>query len=105
MSKIFAITRGQIVENVVVSEAPLVSEGEVWVEVTDMVPRPDTAWKYVNSQFVAPDSFSITPTISTTPTIETVDPPPPPKTEEEKIADATAAAITKLIADGVLKPG
>jgi len=33
------------------------------------------------------------------------DPPPPPKTEEEKIADATAAAITKLIADGVLKPG
>ena len=26
-----------------------------------------------------------------------------PKTEEEKIADATAAAIAKLIADGVLK--
>lgn len=27
----------------------------------------------------------------------------PEKTEEEKIADATAAAIAKLIADGVLK--
>ena len=99
MSKIFAITRGQNVENLVVSEAPLVSEGEVWVEVTDMVPRPDTSWKYVDSQFVAPD-FSSIPT-----TIEPVEPPPPPKTEEEKIADATAAAIAKLIADGVLKPG
>jgi len=32
-----------------------------------------------------------------------VEPPPPPKTEEQKIADATAAAIAKLIADGVLK--
>ena len=28
---------------------------------------------------------------------------PPEKTEEQKIADATAAAIAKLIADGVLK--
>ena len=28
---------------------------------------------------------------------------PPPKTEEQKIANATAAAIAKLIADGVLK--
>jgi hypothetical protein len=39
------------------------------------------------------------------PTPPVDEPPPPPKTEEEKIADATAAAITKLIADGVLKPG
>jgi hypothetical protein len=31
------------------------------------------------------------------------DPPTPPKTEEEKLAEATAAAIAKLIADGVLK--
>lgn len=54
MSKIFAITRGQNVENLVVSEAPLVSEGEVWVEVTDMVPRPDTSWKYVSGNFVSP---------------------------------------------------
>lgn len=30
-------------------------------------------------------------------------PPEPVKTEEQKIADATAAAIAKLIADGVLK--
>ena len=37
------------------------------------------------------------------PTPPVDEPPPPPKTEEEKIADATAAAITKLIADGVLK--
>lgn len=29
--------------------------------------------------------------------------PPIPKTDEQKIADATAAAIAKLIADGVLK--
>jgi len=29
--------------------------------------------------------------------------PEPVKTEEQKIADATAAAIAKLIADGVLK--
>lgn len=28
---------------------------------------------------------------------------PPEKMEEEKIADATAAAIAKLIADGILK--
>ena len=29
--------------------------------------------------------------------------PPPIKTEEEKLADAVAAAVAKLIADGVLK--
>ena len=30
-------------------------------------------------------------------------PPEPEKTEEQKIADAVAAAVAKLIADGVLK--
>lgn len=55
MSKIFALIRGEAIENVVIAEAPLSLTNEVWVEVTDMSPRPDASWKYVNGNFLAPE--------------------------------------------------
>jgi hypothetical protein len=57
----------------------------VWVQCADSI---GPGWTYDGAQFHAPP---------------VVDPPTPPKTEEEKLAEATAAAIAKLIADGVLK--
>ena len=51
---------------------------------------PAPGWSYVDGVFTAPPP--VVPSEL-----------PPVKTEEEKLADAVAAAIAKLIADGVLK--
>lgn len=88
---LYAIVKDKIVDNIAIADAPLNIDGE-WICIDGVVPLPGRDWTYDGTEFHAP------------PPAPVVDPPPPPKTEEEKIADATAAAITKLIADGVLKP-
>lgn len=90
---LYAVIKGEIVDGIAIADAPLETDG-IWVEVTNVDPPPGRDWTYVDGVFSAPAAPVI------------VDPPtplPPPKTEEQKIADATAAAIAKLIADGVLK--
>lgn len=89
---LYAIVKNSIIDNIAIADAPLNIDGE-WVCIDEVVPRPGRDWTYDGTEFHAP----VAPPVQ--------DPPTPPKTEEEKIADATAAAITKLIADGVLKPG
>ena len=87
---LFAVIIGDVVDGVAIADAPLDVSGQ-WICIDDLEQKPGRGWSYVNGVFTAP-------------------PPPPPlpelppvKTEEEKIADAVAAAVAKLIADGVLK--
>lgn len=87
---LFAVIRGNIVDGIAIADAPIPTDGE-WIDITNMESKPHQGWIYENGVFSAP-------------------PPPPPlpelppvKTEEEKIADAVAAAVAKLVADGVLK--
>jgi len=91
---LYAIIKGEEVDGIAIADAPLDTDG-VWIEITDMTPQPGPTWKYVDGVFTPPPA----PPAPVMP----AEPPPPPKTEEQKIADATAAAIAKLIADGVLK--
>jgi hypothetical protein len=90
--KYFAVIKGEEVDGIAIADDPLDADG-MWIEVTDIVPMPQARWSYKDGEFMPP------------PVVETPEPKPlpPPKTEEQKIADATAAAIAKLIADGVLK--
>lgn len=87
---LYAIIKGDIVDGIAISDSPLDTDG-IWIDITDVSPTPGRDWTYVDGVFSAPVAS------------DPVEPPPPPKTEEQKIADATAAAIAKLIADGVLK--
>lgn len=89
---LYAVIKGDIVDGIAIADTPLDTDGK-WVCIDALDVRPGPGWTYDGTEFHAP----VAPPVQ--------DPPPPPKTEEEKIADATAAAITKLIADGVLKPG
>lgn len=90
--KYFAVIKGEEVDGIAIADDPLDADG-MWVEVTNMVPMPQARWSYKDGEFLPP------------PVVEIFEPKPllPAKTEEQKIADATAAAIAKLIADGVLK--
>jgi hypothetical protein len=90
---LYAVVKGAIVDGIAVADVPLNVDG-VWVCVDGMEPQPGPGWRYENDQFSPPPEPPAPPV---------VDPPAPPKTEEEKLAEATAAAIAKLIADGVLK--
>lgn len=90
---LYAIIKGEEVDGIAIADAPLDADG-VWIEVTDMDPMPQARWAYKDGKFISPPDPVI---------VDPPAPPPPPKTEEQKIADATAAAIAKLIADGVLK--
>lgn len=86
------------VRNIAISDdiPPSEAVGD-WVDVSSLEGRPGPGWKYENGTFVEPELPSNEhPITSEKPAISS-------KTEEQKIADATAAAIAKLIADGVLK--
>ena len=93
---LYAIIKGGVVDGVAIADASLDTDGQ-WICIDGMDPMPGPNWTYENGAFVAPPSDPLPPPVS--------EPLPPPKTEEQKIADATAAAIAKLIADGVLKQG
>ena len=86
---LFAVIKGNVVDGIALADTPLETDG-VWVEVTNINPQPGPGWTYSDGVFTAPPV--ITP-------LEL----PPVKTEEEKLADAVAAAVAKLVADGVLK--
>lgn len=86
---IYAVVKGDVVDGIAIADAPLDTSG-VWICVDNVVPQPSRDWLYKDGVFSPP-------------VVEPVPVLPPEKTEEEKIADATAAAIAKLIADGVLK--
>lgn len=88
----YAVIKGDRVDGIAIADAPLDTDG-MWIDVTNVDPIPARDWKYEDGKFVAPPDL----------VIQVLEPPTPPKTEEQKIADATAAAIAKLIADGVLK--
>jgi len=90
---LYAVIKGEEVDGIAISDDPLDTDG-MWIEVTNMVPMPQARWVYKDGVFAPPPIPQIPVSL---------EPPPPPKTEEQKIADATAAAIAKLIADGVLK--
>ena len=85
----FAVVKAGIVDGIAIADSPLPVEGE-WIDVTNADPMPAPGWTYSGGVFTAPAP---------------VVPPELPviKTEEEKLADAVAAAVAKLIADGVLK--
>lgn len=89
---LYAVIKGEVVDGIAIADAPLDTDG-VWIDVTNLDPQPGRDWTYVNGVFSAPVA----------PPTTIIPEGPPPKTEEQKIADATAAAIAKLIADGVLK--
>lgn len=89
---LYAVIKGDVVDGIAIADDPLDTDGK-WICIDDLAIKPAREWKYNGVSFEPP----------------LVAPPPPPpeiiipKTEEQKIADATAAAIAKLIADGVLK--
>lgn len=87
----YAVIKGHIVDGIAIADAPLETDG-IWIDVTNMNPMPQTRWTY--------DGENFSPPVDVTSTLINI---PEPKMEEQKIADATAAAIAKLIADGVLK--
>lgn len=88
---LYAIIKGDVVDGIAISDSPLDTDGK-WICIDDLAIKPARDWRYDGANFEPP---------------LVVVPPPAeiivPKTEEEKIAEATAAAIAKLIADGVLK--
>lgn len=89
---LYAIIKGDEVDGIVIADTPLDTDGK-WICIDDLVEKPGTAWKYDGVNFTPPSNTKILP-------------PPnviPEKTEEEKLADAAAALVAKLIADGVLK--
>lgn len=86
---LFAIIRGNIVDGITIADAPIPTDGE-WIDITNIESKPQQGWIYENGVFTQPPASE--PIIF-----------PPVKTEEEKLADAVAAAVAKLIADGVLK--
>lgn len=98
--KYFAVIKGEEVDGIAIADEPLNADG-MWIDVTDMTPMPGARWCYKDGVFSEPKSQIVIPPASL------LNPetglPFSPKTEEQKIADATAAAIAKLIADGVLK--
>jgi hypothetical protein len=53
MSKKFAVIKGEVVDGIAISEAPLETDG-VWIDVTDMVPQPGPRWGYKNGVFSPP---------------------------------------------------
>jgi hypothetical protein len=53
MTKRFAIIKGDIVDNIVLSDDPLDVDG-LWIDITSMSPEPLIGWGYVNGAFVAP---------------------------------------------------
>lgn len=87
---LYAVIRGEEVDGIAVADAPLDTDG-VWIEITNMNPQPSSRWGYKNGVFIEP----VRP--------DPVESALPEKTEEEKLADAAAALVAKLIADGVLK--
>lgn len=55
MSKKFAIIRGEIVDCVAISENPLQrTDGEVWIDLTGVVPQPGPNWTYKDGVFSSP---------------------------------------------------
>lgn len=85
----FAVVKAGIVDGIAIADSPLPVDGE-WIDVTNADPMPAPGWSYVDGVFTAPPPV-VPPEL------------PPVKTEEQKLADAVAAAIAKLVADGVLK--
>ena len=85
----FAVIKAGIVDGIAIADTPLETDG-AWVDVTEIDPRPGPGWSYSEGVFTAPPAV-VPPEL------------PPVKTEEEKLADAVAAAVAKLVADGVLK--
>lgn len=88
---IYAIVKGDIVDGIAISDTPLDTDGK-WICIDDLAIKPSRDWKYDGENFSPPPIII----------------PPPvdivvPKTEEEKLTEATAALVAKLIADGVLK--
>lgn len=53
MSKKFAVIKGDIVDGIALSEAPLETDG-TWIDVTDMNPQPGPRWTYKNGIFLPP---------------------------------------------------
>ena len=49
----YAVIKGEEVDGIAIADAPLETDGQ-WVDVTDMNPRPQPGWKYVNGQFEEP---------------------------------------------------
>lgn len=92
---LYAVVKGDVVDGIAIADDPLDTDGK-WICIDDIDSQPGPGWRYENEQFIAPPE-PVSPPVS--------EPMPPPKTEEQKIADATAAAIAKLIADGILKQG
>lgn len=89
---LYAVIKGEMVDGIAIADDPLDTDG-IWIDVTNVDPFPSRDWKYVDGKFLPPPP----------PEVFAPPEPLPEKTEEQKIADATAAAIAKLIADGVLK--
>jgi len=57
MSKRFAIVRGEIVDCVVIADAPIDRlDGEVWIDLTGLDPQPSRDWIYKDGVFNAPPS-------------------------------------------------
>lgn len=53
MTKKFAIVKGNIVDRVVISDAPLDAYG-VWIDLTNVSPEPGIDWTYDGSAFAPP---------------------------------------------------
>lgn len=53
MSKKFAIIIGELVDGIALAENPL-STGHLWVDITDLNPKPSPGWTYVGGIFYAP---------------------------------------------------
>lgn len=86
---LYAVIKGDVVDGIAVRDDSPCSKHN-WIPVDGLDPQPGPGWTYKDGVFSPPVFIPISEL-------------PPEKTEEEKIADATAAAIAKLIADGVLK--
>lgn len=62
MSKKFALVKGTLVDAIAISEAPLeTGTGEVWVDLTNVIPQPGPTWIYENGVFSQPPSPSLPP--------------------------------------------
>lgn len=64
MSKKFAIVKGTLVDGIALAEAPL-DTGDLWVDLTDVVPEPGPTWTYENGVFSPPPPTPLLPNVIT----------------------------------------
>lgn len=47
----YAVIKGELVDGIAIADSPLETDG-IWIDVTNVTPRPDRDWKYINGQFL-----------------------------------------------------